>query len=441
MLSDSVKNNIKVPFLDNISTEILFATLGILIIFSAYFSGSETGIMSLNRYRLRHLEKQNHRGAKRVSKLLDRPDRLIGLILIGNNLVNIAASAIATIIGIRLFGDMGILIATITLTLIILIFAEVTPKTLAALYPEKIAFPSSIILSLLLKLLFPLVVAVNWITNGLLMLIGISPEQRQEHSLSSEELRTVVNESGAMLAKRDQNMLVGILDLDKVTVEDIMIPRNELVGIDINDDWKKIQKKLAQSNHTRVLLYRDNMDDVVGYIHLRDALKLLFKNQFTKTTLIRAVKELYFIPEGTTLNVQLLKFQHAKERLGLVVDEYGDIQGLVTLEDILEEVVGDFTTTMERTTSEEVHVQPDGSYLVDGSATIRDINKEMTWVFPTDGPKTLNGLIIEYLEDIPEANLSVRIAGYPLEIVEVSDNMIKTVRILPELYVGTDKDQ
>lgn len=427
--------------MDNISTEILFATLGILIIFSAYFSGSETGIMSLNRYRLRHLEKQNHRGAKRVSKLLDRPDRLIGLILIGNNLVNIAASAIATIIGIRLFGDMGILIATITLTLIILIFAEVTPKTLAALYPEKIAFPSSIILSLLLKLLFPFVVAVNWITNGLLMLIGISPEQRQEHSLSSEELRTVVNESGAMLAKRDQNMLVGILDLDKVTVEDIMIPRNELVGIDINDDWKKIQKKLAQSNHTRVLLYRDNMDDVVGYIHLRDALKLLFKNQFTKTTLIRAVKELYFIPEGTTLNVQLLKFQHAKERLGLVVDEYGDIQGLVTLEDILEEVVGDFTTTMERTTSEEVHVQPDGSYLVDGSATIRDINKEMTWFFPTDGPKTLNGLIIEYLEDIPEANLSVRIAGYPLEMVEVSDNMIKTVRILPDLYVGTDKDQ
>ena len=422
--------------MDNISTEILFATLGILIIFSAYFSGSETGIMSLNRYRLRHLEKQNHSGAKRVSRLLARPDKLIGLILIGNNLVNIFATLITGIIAERLYGDTGIFYAGLLLTLIILIFAEVTPKTLAALYPEKIAFPSSIILSLLLKLLFPFVVAVNWITNGLLMLIGISPEQRQEHSLSSEELRTVVNESGAMLAKRDQNMLVGILDLDKVTVEDIMIPRNELVGIDINDDWKKIQKKLAQSNHTRVLLYRDNMDDVVGYIHLRDALKLLFKNQFTKTTLIRAVKELYFIPEGTTLNVQLLKFQHAKERLGLVVDEYGDIQGLVTLEDILEEVVGDFTTTMERTTSEEVHLQPDGSYLVDGSATVRDINKEMTWFFPTDGPKTLNGLIIEYLEDIPEANLSVRIAGYPLEIVEVSDNMIKTVRILPDLYIA-----
>jgi Mg2+/Co2+ transporter CorB len=274
-----------------------------------------------------------------------------------------------------------------------------------------------------------------------LLLIGVSSEQRVHHSLSSEELRTVVNDSGAMLPERDQNMLVGILDLEKVTVEDIMIPRNELVGIDINEDWKKIQKQLAQSNHTRVLLYRDNMDDVVGYIHLRDALKLLFKNQFTKTTLIRAIKELYFIPEGTTLNVQLLKFQHAKERLGLVVDEYGDIQGLVTLEDILEEVVGDFTTTMTPTTSEEVNAQPDGSYLVDGSATVRDINKEMTWNFPTDGPKTLNGLIIEYLEDIPEANLSVRIAGYPLEIVDVSDNMIKTVRILPELYLDNDKEK
>jgi Mg2+/Co2+ transporter CorB len=417
----------------------LFGILSILIIISAYFSGSETGIMSLNRYRLRHLEKQKHRGAKRVSKLLERPDRLIGLILIGNNLVNIAASAIATIIGLRLFGDIGVLYATIALTLIVLIFAEVTPKTLAALYPEKIAFPSSIILSLLLKILFPLVVTVNWITNGLLMLIGVSSEQREEHSLSSEELRTVVNESTAMLPKRDQNMLVGILDLEKVTVEDIMIPRNELVGIDINDDWKKIQKQLTQSNHTRVLLYRDNMDDVVGYIHLRDALKLLFKNQFTKTTLIRAVKELYFIPEGTTLNVQLLKFQHAKERLGLVVDEYGDIQGLVTLEDILEEIVGDFTTTMTPTTSDEVTIQPDGSYLVDGSATVRDINKEMGWSFPTDGPKTLNGLIIEYLEDIPQANLSVRIAGYPLEIIDVSDNMIKTVRISPELYI--DKEQ
>ncbi|TMM47445.1 HlyC/CorC family transporter [Colwellia ponticola] len=427
--------------MDSISTELLFTILGILILISAYFSGSETGMMSLNRYRLRHLEKQSHKGAKRVSKLLDRPDRLIGLILIGNNLVNIAASAIATVIGLRLFGDMGILIATVALTLIILIFAEVTPKTLAALYPEKIAFPSSIVLTILLKILFPLVVVVNWITNGILMLLGINSEQREQHSLSSEELRTVVNESGALLHERDQDMLVSILDLEKVVVEDIMIPRNDLVGIDVNDDWKTIQKQLTQANHTRVLLYRDNIDDVVGYIHARDALKLSSKNQFSKATLLRAVRELYFIPEGTPLNIQLLKFQHAKERLGLVVDEYGDIQGLVTLEDILEEIVGDFTTTMTPTTSDEVSLQPDGSYLVDGSASIRDINKEMSWQLPTDGPKTLNGLIIEYLEEIPESNISVRISGYPVEIIDVADNKIKTVRVMPEHFIDENADE
>ena len=422
--------------MDNISTDMLFVVLGILIFISAYFSGSETGMMSINRYRLKHLENQNHSGAKRVSKLLAKPDKLIGLILIGNNLVNIFATLITGIIAQRLYGDAGVFYSGLLLTLVILIFAEITPKTLAALYPEKVAFPSSLILTLLLKLLYPFVIAVNWITNGILALLGISSEQREQHSLSSDELRTVVNESGAMLKSRDQDMLVGILDLENVTVEDIMIPRNELVGIDINEDWKRIQKQLTQSNHTRVLLYRDNIDDAVGYVHVRDALRLVSKGQFTKATLLRAVRELYFIPEGTPLNVQLLKFQRAKERIGLVVDEYGDIQGLVTLEDILEEIVGDFTTTMTPTTSDEVNIQPDGSYLVDGSATVRDVNKEMTWSFPTDGPKTINGLILEYLEDIPEANLSVRISGYPLEIIEVKDNMIKTVRILPDFYDG-----
>jgi Mg2+/Co2+ transporter CorB len=420
--------------LDSISTQSLLGILGVLILISAYFSGSETGMMSLNRYRLRHLEKQKHRGAKRVSRLLDRPDRLIGLILIGNNLVNVFASLVAGVIFSRLFGDAGIVYAGLVLTLIILIFAEVTPKTLAALYPEKVAFPSSIILALLLNILLPLVIAVNWITNGFLRLLGVSPEQREQHSLSSEELRTVVNESGALLQQRDQDMLVGILDLEKVVVEDIMIPRSELVGIDVNDDWKKIQKQLTQANHTRVLLYRDSIDDVVGYIHARDALKLLSKSQFSKATLLRAVRELYFIPEGTPLNIQLVKFQHAKERIGLVVDEYGDIQGLITLEDILEEIVGDFTTTMTPTTSDEINIQPDGSYLVDGSASIRDINKEMSWHLPTDGPKTLNGLIIEYLEDIPENNISLRISGYPVEIIDVADNMIKTVRVMPEHF-------
>ena len=420
--------------MDHISTSTLFIILGVLILISAYFSSSETGMMSLNRYRLRHLEKQNHRGAKRVSKLLARPDRLIGLILIGNNLVNVFASLVSGIIFERYYGDAGIFYAGLLLTLVILIFAEVTPKTLAALYPEKIAFPSSILLNILLKILYPFVVLTNGITNGILAILGINQEQREQHSLSTEELRTVVNESAALLPKRDQDMLTSILDLEKVTVEDIMIPRNELSGIDINDDWYIIQKQLTHSTHTRVLLYRDSIDDVVGYVHVRDALKLLSKNQFTKASLLRAVRELYFIPENTPLNVQLLKFQDAKERLGLVVDEYGDIQGLVTLEDILEEIVGDFTTTMTPTPSDEVQAQPDGSVLVDGSATIREMNKEMNWHFPTDGPKTLNGLITEILEDIPQEKISLRIAGYPVEIVDVNDNMIKIVRVMPEYY-------
>ena len=390
-------------------------------------------MMSINKYRLRHLEKQNHKGAKRVSKLIQRPDRLIGVILIGNNLVNIGAATVATIIANRYFGDVwGPVINTVGLTFVILIFAEVTPKTLAALYPEKVAFPSSVILKYLLKLSLPFVVGLNWITNGILKLFGISTEEIEEHSLSKEELKTVVNESAALLPERHQNMLVSILDLEQVKVEDVMVPRNDIVAIDINDDWKLIMRQLTHAQHTRVLLYRENIDDTVGFIHARDALRLLTKEQFTKATLLRAVREIYYIPEGTSLNVQLLKFQQAKERIGIVVDEYGDIQGLVTLEDILEEVVGDFTTSMTPTLSENVHPQQDGSFLVDGSANVRDLNKEMDWDFPTDGPKTLSGLIIEYLEDIPREKVSMRIAGYPIEIVEVNENTIKLARIMPE---------
>lgn len=387
--------------------------------------------MSINRYRLKHLTDNNHRSAERVSKLLERPDRLIGLILIGNNLVNIAASAIATIIGLRLFGDAGIAIATFTLTFVILVCAEVTPKTLAALYPEKIAYPSSAILSVLLKLLFPFVVATNWITNGILSIFQISAEKREEHNLSSEELRTVVNEAGAMIPKQHQEMLLSILDLEKVTVDDIMIPRAEINAINVNEEWNNLLKKLRKSQHTRILLYRDQIDDALGFIHAKDALQLMSKDKLNKENLIRAVREIYFIPEGTPLNVQLLKFQRNKERIGLVVDEYGDIQGLVALEDILEEIVGDFTTTMTPTPSDEIKQLGGNSYEVDGLANIRDINKELDFELPTDGPKTLNGLILEYLEDIPEENTSIEINDLSIEIVEVADNIVKTAKISP----------
>ncbi|MCE9791700.1 CNNM domain-containing protein [Shewanella indica] len=419
--------------MDDISTGILLIILLLLILISAYFSGSETAMMTLNRYRLRHLANNGHKGAKRAIKLLDRPDKLIGLILIGNNLVNILASSIATILGIRLWGDLGLAIATGVLTLVVLVFAEVTPKTVAALHPERIAFPSSLILKWLLWLFLPLVKSVNIITSFILRLMGIRTI-RADDALSQEELRTVVHEAGALIPRRHQEMLLSILDLEKVTVEDIMVPRSELYAINVNDDFKSINKQVIQSPHTRVLLYRDNIDDAVGFVHLRDALRLQSKEQFSKSSLLRAVKELYFIPESTPLNVQLANFQHNKERIGLVVDEYGDIQGLVTLEDILEEIVGDFTTSMITTPSEDITPQQDGSFLIDATINIRDLNKEMEWDFPTDGPKTLNGLILEYLEEIPQANTSLRLAGYPMEVVEVADNMIKTVRIMPQFY-------
>lgn len=416
--------------MDAISTGTLFIILGVLLVLSAFFSGSETGMMSVNPYRLKHLENENNKAAKRVSLLLKRPDRLIGLILIGNNLVNIAAATVTTLIGQRLYGDLGLAIAPIALTLVVLIFAEVTPKTLAALYPERVAFPASVILRVLLKVFYPFVFLLNKVTNGLLALLGVSPERHQGNSLSAEELRTVVHEAGALIPEQHQSMLVGVLDLENVTVEDIMIPRNEIIGIDINDEWKDITRQLANTLHSRILLYRDNIDDALGFIHPRDLVRLLLKEQFSKATLLRSVHEIYYIPEGTALNTQLLKFQSTKERIGLVVDEYGDIQGLVTLEDILEEVVGKFTTDIVEDSNEDIMKQPDGSFLIDGSISLRELNRQMQLEFPTDGPKTLNGLLLEHLEEIPQGKMSVKLAGYPIEIVEVHDNMIKTVRLI-----------
>lgn len=387
--------------------------------------------MALNKYRLKHLENEGHKGAIRVSKLMARPDQLIGLILIGNNLVNIGASFLAAEIGQRLYGDVGLAVAAFVLTFVILIFAEVTPKTLAALHPEKIAYPSSWVLNILLKVLYPFVVIVNYITNGILIMLRISAKDRQEHSLSSEELRTVVNESGGLLEDKHQNMLVNLLDIENIKVEDIMVPRNEIYALDINDDWKDLQRGLTNAQHTRLLLYRDNIDDAVGFIHVRDALRLLSKDDFTKNNLLRAVREIYFTPEGTSIITLMQKLQQNKERIGLVVDEYGDIQGLFTLEDILEEIVGDFTTGIAVYTSDEVEEQKDGSFVIEGSANIREINKEMSWDLPIDGPKTINGLILEFLEEIPEVGVCLNISGYPIEIVDVDDNKVARAKIHP----------
>ncbi|ATM84804.1 hemolysins and related proteins containing CBS domains [Yersinia frederiksenii] len=420
--------------LDHVSTSTLIIILVVMVVVSAYFSASETGMMTLNRYRLRHLSKQGNRAARRVEKLLRRPDRLISLVLIGNNLVNILASALATIVGIRLYGNAGVAIATGVLTFVVLIFAEVMPKTIAALYPERVAFPSSVLLAPLQKIMLPLVWLLNTITRGLMRLCGIRGNVHSSDAVSKDELRSIVNESQSQISRRNQDMLISVLDLEKVTVGDIMVPRNEVVGIDINDDWKSIMRQLTHSPHGRIVLYRQSLDDAIGMLRVREAYRLMTeKKEFNKENLLRAADEIYFIPEGTPLNVQLVKFQRNKEKVGMIVDEYGDIQGLVTVEDILEEIVGDFTTSMSPTLAEEVNPQSDGSVLIDGSASVRELNKAFNWSLPVDA-RTINGMILEALEDIPQVGAQVHIGHYLIDVLDVQENMIKRVRVKPIVH-------
>jgi len=414
--------------MNDIPLSILFSALTVLLFLSAFFSSAETGLLTLNRYRLRHLVKIKHRGAMRAHALLLRTDRLIGLILLGNNFVNNSAAVIAGLIGLKLSGDAGVAIATGLFTVVMLIFAEVAPKTLAAQHPERIAFPAAYVLGPLLRVSYPLVWLVSTLANGLLRVFGISATKGEGQHLSYEELRTVVNEAGAMIPQRHQKMLLGILDLEKVTVEDVMIPRNEITGIDLHDEWSDIVTQITSCHHTRLVLHRGGVDNVIGLLHLRDALRLLARDALDKESLVSVTQEPYFVPLATPLNTQMLNFQRQKERVGLVVNEYGDIQGLVTLEDILEEIVGEFTTG-PLTGIKEVRPQGDGSYLVDGSVTLRDLNRLLHWQLPTDGPKTLNGLILDYLEAMPEPGTSLRIGNYLIEIVQITANAVKTLTI------------
>lgn len=418
--------------MEHISTTTLIVTLIIMVVVSAYFSGSETGMMTLNRYRLRHLAKQGNRAARRVEKLLRKPDRLISLVLIGNNLVNILASALATIVGIRLYGNAGVAIATGVLTFVVLVFAEVLPKTIAALYPEKVAYPSSLLLGPLQILMMPLVWLLNTITRLLMRMVGIKVDHIISTALSKDELRTIVHESRSQMSRRNQDMLLSVLDLEKVSVDDIMVPRNEIVGININDDWKAIVRQLTHSPHGRIVLYRDTLDDAISMLRLREAYRLMTeKKEFTKEVMLRAADEIYFIPEGTPLNIQLVKFQRNKKKVGLVVDEYGDIQGLVTVEDILEEIVGDFTTSMSPTLAEEVTPQNDGSVIIEGSANVRELNKAFNWTLPEDDARTVNGMLLEEIQEIPAIGTRIRLGQYDIDILDVQDNMIKQVRVTP----------
>jgi len=383
-------------------------------------------MLSLNRYRLRHQAKEGHRGAKRAIELLSRPDRLLGTILVGNNFVNILASSIATVLAMQLWGEAGIAIATIGLTIILLIFGEITPKTLAALRPEVIAYPVSLPLILLQKVLYPLVALLGWISNGLLRLIGVDPSKRGTDSLSTEELRSVVRESGSDLSNR-QSMLLGILDLERVTVDDIMIPRNEVTGIDLEDDLETIIGQLRTTSHTRLPVFHKDINQVEGIVHMRQIARLLSHDQLTKESLLEACNDPYFVPENTPLSTQLLNFQKEKRRIGIVVDEYGDVLGIVTLEDILEEIVGEFSN-QDALRSPDIHPQDDGTLVIDGAAYLRDINRALNWQLPCDGPKTLNGLITEALEQIPDSGICLQIDRYRLEILQAADNRVKSVR-------------
>jgi Mg2+/Co2+ transporter CorB len=406
---------------------LLFSILGVLILLSAFFSSSETGMMALDRYRLKHLKEQNHRGARRAARLLKRPDRLIGLILIGNNLVNVLAAAIVTIIAIRLLGDAGIAIGSVLLTMVLLVFAEITPKTIAALHPERVAFPASVILTPLMKLLYPVVWVVNGVTNGLLRLLGVDPRGSSQYGLTTEELRTVVNESAHMIPDTHQGMLLNILELEKVTVDDIMVPRVEVFGLDLSDSDEVLKQRIQDCEYTRLPVYDGDINNISGMLHMRRSSRFIDETGLHRERMLAEIDTPYFVPEGTPLHTQLLNFQRQKLRIGVVVDEYGEVMGLVTLEDILEEIVGEFTSNLAEAIA-DIFPQQDGSYVINGSANIREINKSLGWELPTDGPKTLNGLLIEYLESFPEGNAGIRIGSYCLEILELQDNVIKSVR-------------
>ena len=407
---------------------LLFLVL-FLVVLSGFFSASEIGMMSLNRYRLRHLVKKNNKQAIRVSALLARPDRLLSVVLIGNTLANIIASMAGTLIGQHLYGDMGVLIATSLLTLVILVFSEMTPKTLAALYPQQVAFACSWPLKILQLVFAPLVHLVSGVANGILRLLGFSLDSAQRETLTGEELRSVVHEAGSLLPIEHRSMLISLLDLEQGHVEDIMVPKADIIGIDLDQPWNKLLEQLETAQHTRLPIYKTSIDNLVGMIHLRNVLNLFLEDKLDMDSLLKIAEPPYFIPEATPLNVQILNFQKMKRRSCFVVNEYGDMQGLVTMEDILEEIVGEFTTDIAAL-SKDITLQDNGSVIVDASITLRNLNRLLSWHLPLLGPRTLSGLIIEYLGYIPPADCCLQIENYQVEVLKVGDNMIKSVRVM-----------
>ena len=385
-------------------------------------------MMSLNRYRLKHLVKENDKGAIRADKLLKRPDRLLGVILIGNNFVNILAASLTTVLCLNLFGDSGVVIGSIVLTLIILVFAEITPKTFAALNSEKVALPASLILKYLQKILRPLVLFVNFFSNFFMRLLG-TKETTINEDLSPEELKSVLENSGDLIPKKYQDMLISVLELDKVSVDEVMTQRSEVIGIDINQPIENILSNLQNNQKDFLPVYNESLDDLRGVIDLYGITAFLSNEDKSIESLIESLDEAYFIPENTPLSTQLFNFQKNKKTVAVIIDEYGSVKGLVTIKDVLEEIVGELATDIDRETV-EIMEQKDGSYLIDASIPLRELNKKLNWQLPINGAKTLNGLIIDQVETIPENNIKIEIDNYAVETVLIRNNMIKIARVL-----------
>ena len=405
----------------------LITSIFFLLCLSAFFSSAETGMMALNRFKLKHLVKQRNKSAIRANKLLQRPDRLLGIILIGNNFVNILAAALTTILCLRLFGDSGVLIGSIILTMIVLIFAEVTPKTFAANYSEKVALPSSLILKFLQKLLYPLVWIVNFFSNSILKLLGVK-EKESDEDLSPEELKSILENSGDLIPSRYQEMLLSVLELDKISIDEIMIPKNEIIGIDLSKDIEEIGDFLKDSKKEFFPIFDQNLDDLKGIINLYGINSFLSSQKKDTESLLQNSEEVYFALENTSLNIQLNNFQKDKKKVAVVLDEYGSVKGMVDIKDILEEIVGELSDPHEEVKI-DIKEQKDGSYLIDAGISAREVNKRLGWDLPLSGPKTLNGLILENTETIPEANISLEIENYLIETVLIKDNMIKFAKV------------
>ena len=417
--------------LDDIPLHALLITFVVLLVISAFFSISETSMMALNRYRLRHLAKTGSRGARRTARLLERTDRLLGVILLGNNLVNTAAAGLVTAIAFRVVGqsELALTFATLTVTAAILIFSEITPKIIGATYPEKIAFPASFILSPLLRLAYPIVWFANIFVNGLLWLLRLKPQHTQTHTLTLEELRTLVLEGGNFLPQTHQKILLNLFDLQSITVEDVMTPRSKIEALDIEAPADEIRHQIASCNHTRLPVFQGRLDEIVGIVHVRKVLNVMESTDIDAKAIQEIMREPYYVPLGTPLLTQLQNFQDQQNRFGLVVDEYGELMGLLTIEDILEEIIGEFTTQSPLQTARFKRLE-DGSIVVEGASPLRELNRQLGYRFPLDGPKTLNGLILEHLQDIPEPGTSLKLAGYPVEILQTQDRVIKSVRLL-----------